>query len=141
MYENFEKFDMLKCYILANENTNAASELYFNRYPERHQPDSRIFRNLKNNLIQHGSFKQPRPRNYNIEQNEIQELNVLGERVVVAIKLSRCTVNSIAAKCRRGEPLKSPSKKRNRTKTVVNINEFDQIAIGNVIYEMYNNSE
>ncbi len=33
---------MLKCYILANENANAASELYFNRYPERRHPDCRI---------------------------------------------------------------------------------------------------
>lgn len=79
MYEHFEKFDMVKCYILANENANAASELYFNTYPERHQPDSRIFQSLKNNLIQYGSFKRPRPRNYNIEENEIQELNVIGE--------------------------------------------------------------
>ncbi|CAG9760650.1 unnamed protein product [Ceutorhynchus assimilis] len=39
----------------------------------------RMFKNLKNNLIKHGSFKLPRPRNYNIEENEIQELNVLEE--------------------------------------------------------------
>lgn len=31
-YENFEKYDMLSCYIQSNEIASQAAELYFNRY-------------------------------------------------------------------------------------------------------------
>lgn len=80
MYENFERYDMLKCYILANENSQAASELYFNTFPERRQPDNRMFQTLKSNLINYGSFKKSRARHNNLNQeNEIQQLNVIGE--------------------------------------------------------------
>lgn len=79
MYENYEKVDMLKCYFLSNENSDAASELYLNRYPERRQPDRRIFQVLKSNLSNYGSFTKPRSKNYVVDaEMEIQELNIIG---------------------------------------------------------------
>ena len=31
VYQNYEKYDMLVCYIESNENSHDAAELYFNR--------------------------------------------------------------------------------------------------------------
>ena len=71
---------MVRCYNLANENTQAASELYLNTFPERRQPDKRIFQTLKNNLVSFGTFTKPRVKKCNLnEEKEIQQLNVIGE--------------------------------------------------------------
>ncbi|XP_071056990.1 uncharacterized protein [Onthophagus taurus] len=75
-YENFEKFDMLECYILQNKSSELAAELYFNRYPERRQPNAKIFSRLEKNLKTFGSFKKPRPKSY-YKENEDEEINVL----------------------------------------------------------------
>ncbi|XP_066260796.1 uncharacterized protein [Euwallacea similis] len=57
-----------------------ANELYLNTYPERRQPEKRIFQTIKNNLVNYGSFKKPRPKHYNIkDEKEIEELNIIGE--------------------------------------------------------------
>ncbi|KAJ8959844.1 hypothetical protein NQ318_011577 [Aromia moschata] len=39
-----------------------ASEAYFNRYPERRQPNMSIFGRLKENLVEYGGFNKPRPK-------------------------------------------------------------------------------
>lgn len=81
MFENYEKYDMLKCFWECNEDAQAAGNLYFARYPERRQPFRDIFTRLQNNIIQHGSFKKPRPKKYNaqIRDKELEEITVLGE--------------------------------------------------------------
>jgi Helix-turn-helix domain (DUF4817) len=82
MYENYEKYDMLECYIESNKNSNAAGDLYFNRYPERRQPFRNMFGKLQHNLRNYGSFAKPRT-NININQEtqderELKEITVLG---------------------------------------------------------------
>src|SRR5579872_7232922 len=72
---------MLECFIESNNNSDIASETYFNRYPERRQPRKSIFVRLKENLINHGTFSQPRPKNYNIEDAEVAAINVIGMAV------------------------------------------------------------
>lgn len=42
-YENYEKYDMIKIYIQCGENSTAAANLYLETFPERRQPDKRIF--------------------------------------------------------------------------------------------------
>lgn len=54
-----EKFDMLKCYILCHSNTGRAEQMYLNDYPERVQPNKKIFGRIVANLLEHGSFKKP----------------------------------------------------------------------------------
>lgn len=77
-FEHYEKFNMLEVYILSDKNVDAAAELYFNRYPERRQPDRRIFKKLENNLQNFGSFDKGRPKKYATEKNEINSIVVLG---------------------------------------------------------------
>ena len=48
------------------------------RYPERRQPFPDIFARLKTNVVEHGSFIQPRPKTYVKEDRERQEIDVLG---------------------------------------------------------------
>lgn len=82
MYENFEKFNMLECYIESNRNAHAAENLYFERYPERQQPSRDIFARLAHNLQNFGSFNKPRAsyaQNQEIQnENEVKTLSVLG---------------------------------------------------------------
>ncbi|KAJ8970934.1 hypothetical protein NQ317_016743, partial [Molorchus minor] len=80
-FENYEKSDMLECIIQNNNNSEAACELYINRYPERRQPDKRIFPRLKENLINNGSFKKSRPTKYNIKDAEEVAVNVVAMAV------------------------------------------------------------
>lgn len=58
-FSNSDKFDMLSCYILSHKNSTRAAELYLNHYPERRQPHLSTYRNLRVNLIEHGSFIKP----------------------------------------------------------------------------------
>lgn len=75
-FENYEKYDMHVAYIECQKNVIDASELYFQRYPERRQPDKRIFKKLDSNLIEYGCFVKPR-RKYE-KNNEEREVNTLG---------------------------------------------------------------
>lgn len=84
--ENFEKYDMLECYIETNKNSADASDLYFNRYPDRRQPNSRIYSRLQENLINYGSFDKPRRKVY-FKEDEEDVVNVLGS-VVANPKIS-----------------------------------------------------
>lgn len=80
MYENYEKYDMLKCFLLSDENAELAKNLYMNQYPERRQPFSTTFQRLKNNLINYGSFTKSRPKSYQSRRDwELEEVTVLGE--------------------------------------------------------------
>lgn len=54
----------------------------FYRYPERRQPFLDRFSILKKNLIEHGTFAQPRPKIYNKENREKDEVNVLAYATV-----------------------------------------------------------
>ena len=79
MYENYERYDMIVCFIQCGENVDAASNLYFERYPERTQPFKGIFHRLKNNLISSGQFVKKRPNIYNANRDrELEEVAVLG---------------------------------------------------------------
>ncbi|KAJ8958284.1 hypothetical protein NQ318_017430 [Aromia moschata] len=68
--------------ISVKEVKTAASEAYFNRYPERRQPNMSIFGRLKENLVEYGGFNKPRPKNYRIQDAEDVAINVVGMVVV-----------------------------------------------------------
>lgn len=71
---------MLECYIESNKHKQMAADLYFERYPEREQPNPAIFKRLEDSLINFGSFQKPRPKNYQKEDEENQYINVLGAK-------------------------------------------------------------
>ena len=73
-YSNEEKFDILVTYIRANRNAHAAVTAYSNAFPERSQPSERYFKTLVQNLLQHGSFDQPR---INHQPDEVRNNTVL----------------------------------------------------------------
>jgi hypothetical protein len=75
-YENLEKFDMISIYIECRKNENAACNLYFQRYPERRQPNKSIFKRIELNLKNYGSFDKPRVKKYN-KSNENVVIDVL----------------------------------------------------------------
>lgn len=77
-FENYEKFNMLECYIESGKNSNNALTLYFNRYPERRQPSRKMFPRIESNLISFGSFQKPRPKSYYKENRELEEINTIG---------------------------------------------------------------
>lgn len=60
MYSNEDRNDMLFCYYASDRNSDRASNMYFERYPERRQPDKRLFSNLETNLKKYGSFTKPK---------------------------------------------------------------------------------
>lgn len=76
-YENYEKIDMLECYFVSNRSEPATIQLYFERYPERRQPERKIFKRLLENLTNFGSFSKPKPKLYTKENREMNEVNVL----------------------------------------------------------------
>ena len=41
----------------SNKNAKAAKTMYQLQFPNRPQPDRKTFSNLRNNLLQYGSFK------------------------------------------------------------------------------------
>lgn len=94
-FQNFEKYNMLECYIESNKNKEMASNLYFERYPEREQPNPAIFKRLENNLINFGSFNKLRPKNYRKEDEENQEINVLGAVAADPTTSSRTIENDV----------------------------------------------
>lgn len=76
-YQNFEKYNMIECFIECHKDSQAASNLYFQRYPEREQPNVTIFKRLEGNLINFGSFKKTRQKSYNKVNKENDAINVL----------------------------------------------------------------
>lgn len=76
-YENYEKWDMVEVFIESNKVVEHASNLYFNRYPERRQPNPGLFKILVNNLKVFGQFNRNRPRTYNTPNAERDAINVL----------------------------------------------------------------
>lgn len=68
---------MVECFIESGKNKVAAANLYFERYPERRQPDCRIFERLQFNLSEFGSFTKPRPKSYAKEEKENTEINTI----------------------------------------------------------------
>ncbi|XP_045460290.1 uncharacterized protein LOC123670784 [Harmonia axyridis] len=77
VFGNNEKYDIIQCFNQSNENVSEALELYFNRYPERHQPSRATIFRLKHNLLYYGAYSKPRPKVYNKENQEVDEINVL----------------------------------------------------------------
>ncbi|KAJ8939224.1 hypothetical protein NQ318_014925 [Aromia moschata] len=64
--------------IETKERGESCIEAYFNRYPERRQPNMSIFGRLKENLVEYGGFNKPRPKNYRIQDAEDVAINVVG---------------------------------------------------------------
>ena len=58
-FTNQEKYDLLKCFILNNQNPTRARIEYNNLYPERRQSGLSSFRRLVRNLKEYGSFTKP----------------------------------------------------------------------------------
>lgn len=77
VYSIEENYDMFIVFIDSQRNSELASELYLNRFPERRQPDSRIFERLDFNLQRFGSFNKPRSKKYLKIAAEEDEINVL----------------------------------------------------------------
>lgn len=63
------------------------------------------------------------------------------QRVAEALNVSLRTVSTVSQACKSGNPLQSPKKTKKREKPVTDVDDFDQSAIRNVIYEMIQNSE
>lgn len=80
-YSNEEKYDMLVVYIQCHRNAGAAGNSYFENYPDRPQPHRTYFQKLTSNLLNFGSFEQPRGKYYGINNQQrdrdvIQAVNV-----------------------------------------------------------------
>jgi hypothetical protein len=69
-YNNEEKFDLLVCYIKSERNSEGALQMYLHEYPERIQPNKKIFRRLVSNLMNFGSFEQSRKKHYDINNDQ-----------------------------------------------------------------------
>lgn len=69
-FSHEEKVDMIETYFKENRNAEDALRTYENKFPERVQPSQRLFRSLVINLLNHGSFNQPRPEKYNLDNEE-----------------------------------------------------------------------
>lgn len=54
-----EQYDMFCAYITCNKNSRRASETYLNNFPERRQPDIKVFKRLDFNMQQYGCLKKP----------------------------------------------------------------------------------
>lgn len=68
-----EKYDMFCLYVKFNKSATRAAEHYGTLYPERRQPDIRMFKRLDENLKQYGSFvklKRDIPVNEQKEERE-----------------------------------------------------------------------
>ncbi|CAG9834708.1 unnamed protein product [Diabrotica balteata] len=74
-------------------------------------------------------------------QSILLSFEAVRDRVAAALNISLSLVNKIAVEANRGEPLRSPKQKRRRTKPVVDIDEFNQMTIRNIIYDMYKKKE
>ena len=59
-FSNDEKTDMLECYFKSNRNSQLASDMYLELYPERQQPHRTIFGRIVNNLRNNGCFEKKR---------------------------------------------------------------------------------
>lgn len=75
--ENTHKWNMIECYIESGKNKVEAANLYFQRYPERRQPDCRIFERLQSNLCDFGSFCKPRSKTYFKITREVETINTI----------------------------------------------------------------
>lgn len=83
-----EKFEMLKCYILCHSNAVEAGRMYFNKYPEKKQPSTKMFGRLATNLKQYGAFMKPvssreKPCN---EENENNVLLAVTENPQISVR-------------------------------------------------------
>lgn len=77
-FENYERYNMIECYVESGKNKDAAANLYFQRYPERRQPNCKIFQRLETNLCQFGTFCQPRSKTYSKGNKENETIDTIG---------------------------------------------------------------
>ncbi|KAJ8914286.1 hypothetical protein NQ315_011020 [Exocentrus adspersus] len=80
-YTNEEKLDILEYYLKCNRNAESAQEMYLNNFPERFQPEKKMFRRLVINLLNDASFDKKREKSYNLNHAERsqQVLNALAD--------------------------------------------------------------
>lgn len=72
-YSNNEKYDMLEEYIKARKNSAVAAAAYLDRYPERRQPNQRLFMKLAKYLKNYGSFVKPQRNVRRAQDPDIEE--------------------------------------------------------------------
>jgi len=77
-FSNDEKVDMIDCYFKSNRNSQLASDLYFELYPERQQPHRTIFGRIVNNLRNNGCFEIKRGR---YQTRAVERRNIIREIV------------------------------------------------------------
>lgn len=94
-YQNFEKYNMMECFIECHKNTSEACDLYFQRYPEREQPDPRIFNRLERNLMTYGTFAKDKPKTYNSANKENNTINVLASVYADPTTSCRCIEDGV----------------------------------------------
>lgn len=63
------------------------------------------------------------------------------QRVANALNLNVSTVSAVSTTVKSNALIRSPKRKKLRKKPVREIDDFDQVAIRNVIYEMYQQSK
>lgn len=79
-FSNRERCEMYECFILCGRNDERAAEMYSNKYPERRQPNRCLFRRLRNNLMNYGTFvKTKRDRHFD-ENKENMVLQAVVEQ-------------------------------------------------------------
>lgn len=86
-YSNEEKRDMIRIYYRNNRNSTIASEIYFQNFPDRRQPDPSVFYRLDQNLGEYGSFAKTR-RKYGNKFGEEDTALVLQQ--VFYLNVSNC---------------------------------------------------
>jgi hypothetical protein len=69
-----EQYDMFCTYIKLNKNSNLAGQEYLNNFPERRQPDVRVFSRLDVNMQQYVCLKKPSREKH--VRNEDEELTL-----------------------------------------------------------------
>ena len=79
VFSREEKRDMIRVYYSCNRNSTIALRRYLEEYPERQQPDRRIFQKLYRNLREHGQFKKARKK-YGSRVTEEESQNVLRQQ-------------------------------------------------------------
>lgn len=103
-FSNSEMRDMISCFAQTNFIGLAASRRYLELYPNRRQPDKKLFRNLYNRLGETGSFRPKRnsgtTKTITVDEEEEVLIRVLEDPSVSTRRLSLSTGLSQSSVCR-----------------------------------------
>lgn len=83
-FTNEERRDMLQVYYSSNRNSRAATQSYFEKYPERSQPNATYFLKLHRKLGEFGNLNSQRATYGNRLPLEIRNAIIQEVRIVQA---------------------------------------------------------